>query len=126
MKQISNNHLLFANNAMLRGLDFYKLELQFMQTRLDEIAGDNTGTEVTEKVFYFQNKIGKHSENLDELKRRIHADEKMVEYSLRKTGGFVDDRTVIVVDQLTDDYHMEEMLINNLRHEFNLFAAEWM
>lgn len=126
MKQISIKHLIFAHNAWLRGLDFYELELRFLQERLEEIAGDNTGYAVSEKIERFQNQFILHREYLDELKHRIHENMKMLQHNIAGSGSHVDIDAVAIYNRLVEDYLTEDQLFIALRHEFNRFAAEWM
>ena len=126
MKQISIKHLNFAHNAWLRGLGFYELELGFLRERLEEIAADNTGKMVSEKVEHFQNQFIIHRDYLDGLKHRIQENMKVLQYELAGSDGHVDRDTVAIYNQLAGDYFTEDQLFIALRHEFNGFAAEWM
>jgi len=126
MKNISIKHLNFAHNAWLRGLGFYELELGFLQERLEEIAGDNTGKEVSEKVEYFQNQLIIHRDYLDNLKHRIHTNKTLLQHELKATTTYVDEATVMAYNQLAEDYFTEDRMFIDLRNEFNRFASEWM
>jgi hypothetical protein len=126
IKQVNIKHISNLHNEWLRGLEFYGQELFILQERLDEIATDNTGKEVLVKIDYFQNEIIIHQNAIDELKHLIHANIKKIEQQLLKTELFVEENTAIEHEQLGEQYETEEKMINDLRHEFNRFAAEWM
>ena len=126
MTKINIKHIKNLNNDCLRGLAFYRQELGILKERLEEIAADNTGKVVAEKVEHFQNQFMIHSYYLDELKQLIHGNDKAIESELLKTSMFVDEDIADKHDQLVDKYRTEEKIFNDLRHEFNRFAAEWM
>lgn len=114
------------HHEWLRGLEFYQLELVILQERLEEIAGDNTGHEVSVQVEYFQNQLLIHRNYIDGLKHRIHENIKQMEQELKNGAGYVKASTAAGCDEVQDQYHTEEALVNGLRKEFNRFAAQWM
>jgi hypothetical protein len=126
MSQINIKHIANLNSESLRGLAFYEQELGFLQERLDEIAGDNTGKAVSEKIEHFQNQLIIHKEAIDELKHGIHANNKSMELQLHQTDVFVDQKTADEHEKLNEKYLTEVEMLNDMRHEFNRFAAEWM
>lgn len=126
MKQVNIKHICNLHNEWLRGLEFYEQELNIMQERLDEISTDNTGKEVREKIEYFQNEIIIHRNFIDELRGYIHKNLRSMEEQLLKTEVFVTENTAIEHEKLNEQFLTEEKMVNELRHEFNRFAAEWM
>lgn len=114
------------NNDGLRGLAFYKQELAILQERLQEIGADNTAQEVQEKVEHFQNQFLIHGNYLDELKHDIHANDQAIEADLLSTEDLVSEPVADEHKNIHDRYVNEEKIFNDLRHEFNVFAAEWM
>jgi hypothetical protein len=50
----------------------------------------------------------------------------VLENEIIASPGFIDNRELAVYTQLSDDYMTEEKMINELRHEFNHFAAKWL
>ncbi|GAB2984153.1 hypothetical protein GCM10027049_22240 [Mucilaginibacter puniceus] len=126
MEQINISHIANLNNDYLRGIEFYKQELSIMQGRLEEIAADNTSKEVSQQVEHFQNQFLIHSNYLDEIKHRIKSDLKSIESQLHKTRVFVSEDTAVEYDNVNEQYITEEKLFNEMRHEFNRFAAKWM
>ncbi len=126
MSQINIKHIKNLNNDCLRGIEFYKQELGILQERLEEIAADNTAMEVREKVEHFQNQFLIHGNYLDELKHYIHANDKSIEHELLRTEVFVSESIAAEHKRIHEQYLNEEKIFNDLRHEFNRFAAEWM
>lgn len=126
MKQISIKHITNLHNDWLRGLEFYKDELQIIQKRLEDIAARNTGHEVTAGIEHFQNQLLIHANYISEIKHSIHANLKTMQLLVQDTGGFVTEYTAAQHFNLNDQYLTEEKLINELRHEFNRFATKWM
>lgn len=126
MSQINIKHIKNLNNDCLRGIEFYKQELAILQERLEEITSDNTAKQVLEKVEHFQNQFLIHGNYLDELKHQIHANDKSIEAELLRTGALVAENIAAEHKQIHEQYLNEERIFNELRHEFNRFAAEWM
>jgi len=126
MKKVNIKHISNLHNEWLRGLEFYAIELNIMQERLDEVAAGNTGKKVAEKIEYFQNEIIIHRNFIDELRHYIHSNLQKIEDELLKTEIFVDQNTAFEHKKLNEQYLTEEKMINELRHEFNRFAAEWL
>lgn len=126
MKKTSIKHLTFAHQTCLRGLEFYEIELRFLQERLEEIAGDNTGHEVSEQVEHFQNQLIIHRDQIDQLKHLIHVNLDQVAAQLEQSENFIQQETVDAAIQIGTDYEQEEQLFKTLRQDFNRFAMEWM
>lgn len=126
MKNTNFKHLTFAYQACRRGLEFYEIELRFLQERLEEIAGDNTGHEVAEQVEHFQNQLIIHQDQIDQLKHRVQVNLDEVAAALKLSANFIEEATVTAADQIAADYEEEEKLFKELRQDFNRFAAKWM
>ena len=102
------------------------MELRFLQERLEEIAGDNTGHEVSERVEHFQNQLIIHRDQIDQLKHRIQVNLDQITTELRQSENFIQQTTVDDAAKIGLDYEQEEQFFKTLRHDFNRFAAEWM
>jgi len=114
------------NNDALRGIVFYTQELGILQERLQEIAADNTAREVQEKVEHFQNQFSTHRDYLTKLRQDIQINDKAIEAQLLATDAVISERTAAEHADIHENYITEENIFNNLRHEFNRFAAQWM
>jgi len=126
MEKLNIKYLKFNNNALLRSLDFYRIELGFMQERLQEIAADNTGRDVAIKINYFEDQLIIHREQLDILKHRVHEIEDAIKQQETPSSVFIEKECVEAAEKLADDFATEETIFSDLRKAFNRFAAEWM
>jgi hypothetical protein len=126
MKHINIKHIANLHSDASRGLDFYKEELNILQERLSEIAGKNTAVEVQGKVDHFQNQLTIHSGVINLLRQSLRDNSKKIKTEVHELAGFVDAGDVEENEDLYGDYLTEEKIFNELRHEFNRFAAEWM
>jgi hypothetical protein len=126
MREVDIDHLGNLHKDWTQGLEFYHLEFIILQDRLDEIAADNTGKEVSEKIEYFQNHIIIHRNYIDELRHYINGSIHKMGEELLKTGVFINENTAIEHMKLNEQYITEEKMISELRYSFNRFAAEWM
>jgi len=123
---VNIKHIKNLNNDGLRGIAFYKQELGILQERLQEIAADNTAREVQEKVEHFQNQFLIHGNHLDVLKHDIHVNDEDMEADIMITGTQVSQSVADEHTRIHERYQTEEKILNDLRKEFNRFAAEWM
>lgn len=123
---INIKHISNLNNDCLRGLTFYKQELSILQDRLEEIAGKNTGSETTMGVEHFQNQFLIQANEMDQLLYRIRKNDKELETEIKTTAIYVQEETAVQHEQIHEAYHKEEKIFNELRQEFNRFAAKWM
>ncbi|MDR3697433.1 hypothetical protein [Mucilaginibacter sp.] len=126
MKQINIKHITDLHNDALRGLEFYSQELTILQERLDEIAADNTNTEVLEKVDHFQNQFIIHQRYINDLQHDLRKNLKHIEEEVVTTSGFFGESNFTENEYLYEQFVTEEKIFNELRHEFNRFAAQWM
>ena len=126
MKEINIKHISNLHSDALRGLDFYKQEIGILKKRLEEIAADNTGHEVAERIEHFQNQFLIQINNIDDLKHRINENIKEIENQVKNSAGFVDQKSADDNAGLYDQYLTEEKIVNDIRQDFNRFAAKWM
>ncbi len=127
MDKISVTHLSNAHNGWLRSLEFYKQELGILQDQLTEVAKKNSAVHVMKEVEHYENQFKIQIENIHRLKHDI-------KHNLTITGkeakaapaGYIDGVLVSAHDSLGQTCETEEKIINELRHSFQKFAAEWM
>lgn len=124
--KVNIKHLNNLNGDCLRGLEFYKQELEILQRRLDEIASRNTGKDVLIQVDHFQNQFIINLNYIDELYHNIHVNDEIIGNQLKKGSVFIDHVVADDHHRLYNEYLNEEKIVNELRHEFNRFAAKWM
>ncbi|GAB3915836.1 hypothetical protein [Mucilaginibacter boryungensis] len=126
MKKTSIKHLTFAHQACLRGLEFYEIEIRFLQERLEEIAAGNTSREVAEQVEHFQNQLIIHQEQIDILKHRVKENLDKLATDIKLSENFIQETTVTEANKIASDYQDEENMFNEMRRFFNRFATQWM
>ena len=128
MSRISVTHIGHAQQGWLRGLDFYKQELEILKPRLTEIAGKNTAKNTGIQVEHFENQICLQKDHIDGLRHKINAlTSGMAEQAQENDGaGYVDQQFSTEYDGLEGQYAMVEKLVNELRHEFNKFSSTTM
>lgn len=114
------------NNDALRGVAFYAQELGILQVRLQEVAVDNTAREVQEMVEHFQNQFNIHQDYLTKLRHDIQINDKEIEAELLVTEAMISERTAAEHTRIHENYITEEKVFNDLKHEFNRFAAQWI
>jgi hypothetical protein len=125
--RISITHVSNAHNEWLRSLDFYKAELTILRGRLTEIAGKNTATDALQQVEHFENQFLIQIDNIDRLVHDIKANLSGISHqAVSSSAGYIDGALVESHNELSQKVKTEEGIINNLRHEFNGFAAIWM
>lgn len=127
MERVSITHMSNAHSDWLRGLDFYKQELNILKNRLTEIAGKNTDKDVMRDVEHFENQFEIQAENIHKLKHDIKYNVKMAgREALNSGAGYIDG---FLLDQhfyLGERYETEERTVNDLRQSFNQFASAYM
>ncbi|MFA6944674.1 MAG: hypothetical protein WC220_02120 [Pedobacter sp.] len=126
MKEINIKHINNLHNDALRSLDFYKQEITILTKRLEEVAADNTGHEVAEKVEHFQNQFLIQHNNIDDLKHRIHENLNKIEDQIKESAGFISKASVAENAELYEQYLTTEKVINDVRQGFNRFVSKWM
>ena len=115
-----------AHRDWLRALKFYNEEISILNDRLTEIAGKNSGHEVSAQVEHYQNSFILHRNNVEQLERDIHRNLEKIAKELSEQSGFVTTELLVQLEKERAAFHEEEREINQLRHAFNLFSAEWM
>ena len=116
-----------AHNDWQRSLDFYKSELGILKDRLTEIAGKNSHKEVLTQVEHFENQFKLQTYNIQALNHDIKAHVKIISKEAEASkAGYVDGELSAQHRILGQRYESEEKIVNELRHSFNQFAAEWM
>ncbi len=127
MNKVSIKHLSNLHNDWMRGLEFYTQEIAIMKNRLTEVAGKNTDKSVMVEVEHFENQFIIKKDTIDTLSHNIRENVNKISHQAENSSaGFVDENLVAIHDELGAQVKTEEHAINELRHEFNRFAAKWM
>lgn len=126
MSYTSTTHLGTEHKQWLSTLDFYEKELGILKERLTEIAGKNSSQEARAGIEHFQNQFIVQQNNIDELKHAVKenahlAFEQAKQHAGRVSTGIVDEYKIS-----EDTIKSFEKIMNELRHEFNLYLSKWM
>ncbi len=114
------------HDEALRGLNFYKEDIDILEKRLVEVAAKNSSFEARQDIEHFQNQFLVQQNNISALKHKIksHVHELSVQSSTH--GGRVETERLGIEKELADEYQDLEKVINEMRHEFNRFLSKWM
>ena len=110
----------------MKGMEFYRDELDIMGKRLLEVAGKNTNTEALKGIEHFQNQFFIQQKNIADLKHEVKNYLRSFSHDASLHEGHVDERFIKEGKDLKSRYELLEQIMNNLRHEFNLFLRNWM
>lgn len=110
----------------MKGLEFYRDELDLMGKRLLDISDKNTSAEATKGVEHFQNQFMIQQKNISDLKHEVKNYVKGISNNAKQHSGHVEDIYVRQGDNLRERYESLEQIMNSLRHEFNKFLSKWM
>jgi len=107
-------------------LDFYEKELGILKERLTEIAGKNSSFEARAGIEHFQNQFIVQQNNIDELKHAVKENMHLAFEEVKEHAGHIGSGTVSEYKIIDDAVRSFEKVVNELRHEFNLYLAKWM
>lgn len=119
-------HWKSSHNDWLRALTFYKGEIDILEQRLTDIAGRNTGKEVSIQIEHFQNQFFIHRNTIKELEHSIRLNLENIAKEIEQRSGFATENLILQLDQQKRDFSEEEKEVNKLRQSFNLFCSKWM
>lgn len=114
------------NIEWVNKLKFYKEEIEILKKRLAEIAAKNNQQDVLKDVERFQNQFIIQRNNIDEIAHTVNLNETQLMEEVKKNPVAVDRRKV---DDHADERELVngfEKNLNELRTEFNRFAAKWL
>ena len=114
------------NTEWSNKLDFYKDEVRILTGRLKEIASKNTSAEAMVETERFQTQLMIQENAINEIFHLIKNNEKILEKEVDKNPIAVDHRKIIYHTKEKDIIVSFEKNFNQLRSDFNRFAAKWM
>lgn len=115
------------HNQWLRALEFYKQEIYILKNRLTEIGKKNTGDDVMKQVEHYENQFKIQAGNIDKLGHDIRGNISQVSEQVQDGhAGYIDSHLLLQHTKLENEFMFEEKVVNELRHDFNRFSAEWM
>jgi hypothetical protein len=108
----------------MKGLEFYRDELDLMQKRLLEISKKSKSAESGKLLEHFQNQFMIQQKNISDMKHDVKNYVKGLGNDSRDHGGFVNDVYLQEGSSLRTRYEQQEQVMNSLRHEFNDFLSK--
>lgn len=126
MSYISVSHCGNEHQIWLKSMDFYDEELDVLEGRLIEIVKKNNRQEAMAGVEHFQNQFIVQRNNIDELKHSINEHSGRVAADVQTHLGKMENSMIAEHDNLKDRVEVFEKVINELRHEYNIFLSKWM
>ncbi|MBS1654737.1 MAG: hypothetical protein JSU05_07830 [Bacteroidetes bacterium] len=126
MRYTSISHISNEHNDWLRALEFYDKEFFILESRLADVAVNNSSREIMAGVEHFQNQFVVQRNNIDELQHSIRENLAKVKAEVAVAAGHVEDDLVAEHDALREDFMGFEKIVLDLRHEFNRFLAKYL
>jgi len=121
LKDLHFDHKIWRNE-----LEFYKEELQILQTRLEDLAERNTDHEMKALQEQFQNRFIRQNEVIDELLHEINVHED-------ELAQFIKDHPVASDHVHFDDHapmrdkmNTFNKLYKDLKDDFHRYSSRWM
>jgi hypothetical protein len=113
-------------NSHLRGIDFYKQELKYLQKRLADIVSENTNQDILAQAEQFQNLFIITRDSLDELAQINKSKLDAIERIIKKKPGHVDEKTITESSKFSQSMHNTEKNFAALKLRFNKFLAKYL
>ncbi len=110
----------------LKSVEFYDQDLDTLEKRLMELVNKNNTRDVMAGVEHFQNQFIVQRNNIDELRHSIHEHAGKVATDVQTHAGRMETGLVGEHEGLGEQVRSFEKVINELRHEYNLFLAKWL
>lgn len=110
----------------IRGLSFYKEEINILEERLFEVASKNNSFEARQGIEHFQNQFVIQHNNIHDLRHKFERHEANMAADANMHMGRVNQVFIEEEQTLLNDYKSLEKVIKELRREFNQFLSKWM
>lgn len=110
----------------MKGLEFYRDEVDLMQKRLLEASVKNSSEEASKEVEHFQNQFMIQQKNISDLKHAVRNFRNDLGSAAMKKAETSDQYFTEQGTLLQDKYEQLELIMNSLRYEFNEFLSKWM
>jgi len=108
----------------LKKLNFYADEMTIMQKRLEDISSKNSGEEVRKEIEHFQNQIIIQNRFVNDMKKTIKLDEKVIMANINQNPVASDHRKAEDHSEERTQIESFETNFAGLRKEFNLFLSK--
>lgn len=110
----------------LKGLEFYKDELDVQEKRLSEIASRNNSLEARQAIEHFQNQFIVQRSNISSLRHEVNNYVRRLGTDSKEHSGHIETEMLNKHLELQDKYERFEMIMNGLRGEFKSFLLKWI
>lgn len=110
----------------LNSLGFYEDDLKILEDRLAEVAIKNTSFESRQGVEHFQNQFVIQRNNVAELRHKIKEYVHLLAVDAQVHAGHINNSSLDTHKQLEEEFNSLEIVIRDLRSEFNEFLVKWM
>jgi seryl-tRNA synthetase len=120
IRKVGNEH-----SEWIKGLDFYKDDLQVLVHRLEEVAKTNGDFDARSGMEHFQNQFIIQRNNIEELKHKIREHLHEVSRNPALETDQVDSSLLADHENLSDEYKTLEKVINEIRKEFNDYLVRF-
>jgi hypothetical protein len=124
--KVSLHNIYDECNSQMRVLDFYKIELKYLQKRLDEVAKKNTDKEIMAQVEQFQNQFILTKENMDVLNHSVKALLKNVEKLIKQKPTHFDEKSISGSGKNSQRVHDVEKQFAQMKLRFNKFLSKYL
>ena len=126
MTYTSALHLGNTHQEIVKLLDFYQKEIDFLEKMLAEVVNKNTAQEALAQAEHFQNQFLIQKRNIDEYRNRIVHNAQLSSIDSQEHAGKVDERLVLDAESMVKEVQTFEQIMNELRTEFKQFLVKWM
>ena len=116
----------YEHTEWLNVLSFYTDDIKIMQKRIEEIAKKNTNHETMAQVEHFQNQLIIQQKNIDDMRKHIQKDEKILVAKVNENIVAVDHRKIEDHDEERQNIASFEKIFEDLRKNLNRFLAKCM
>ena len=116
----------YEHTEWLNVLSFYTDDIKIMQKRIEEIAKKNTNHETMAQVEHFQNQLIIQQKNIDDMRKHIQKDEKILVAKVNENIVAVDHRKIEDHDEERQNIASFEKIFEDLRKNLNRFLAKYM
>lgn len=125
-KHVYMRDLHFELKVWINELQFFKEELRFFESRLEEVAMRNTDREALINVEHFQNQFIRQKEVIDETRHDVKQAENQLEkfakeHPIASDHVYFDDHT-----NLRESMNTFRDIYNDLKKDYLRFLAKWM
>ena len=114
------------HSPLLRLLEFYEKEIQFLKKLLQEVVEKNTNTTSRTEAEHFQNQFILQLKNIDDLKIKINQNKHLAYIDLKDHDTTIDDKIIKESKTIENDVLSFEKIILDIRQEYKKYLAKWM